>query len=96
MEKETTYAIEIEVRDEKGKILRSPDNGVKQPRMQFDLSVKDEKHLEFKMKDACRSLRAWLPEGYSINATASIHSHISNTYMVMYSYYEGVERFIKH
>lgn len=96
MEGKETYSIEVRVRDENGNILRSPDNNIKQPRLQFEFVVTDVDQLKWKMINVARVLRAWLPEGYDIDVEASVHNSISNTYMCMYSFYESENRFVKH
>lgn len=99
MEK-TTYYIDVQVRDEKGQIIKglSVDKTtiVKKPSIQFQLSVVREEQLEAYMKQIASALRAWIPFGYEINIEAGVENTLSQTIMTMYSFYEREGKFIKH
>ena len=94
------YFIEVEVRDENGKILETKkgEHTIKETKIQFELSVKDDKQLEFKMRELTRTLKAWLPKNYNINLGASIFVNVSGDgyYMNMFSLYGSEDRFVKH
>jgi len=107
MEKEQTiYSVDIKVRDEHGKIRKCLTRGIPEPRIQFEMVfAKDEAYskgiegaIEVRMKNIAYAMRSWIPEGYSIDLSASIYMNVSGDgyYMTMYSYYEGEDRFVKH
>ena len=99
MNKET-YHIEVEVRDENGKVIKglSADKSTTNPKpsIQFELTIVREQQLEANMRQIASTLRAWLPAGYKINIEARVENSISQTFMTMYSFYEGENRFVKH
>lgn len=99
MSKET-YHIEVQVRDENGKVIKglSVDNSTTNPKpsIQFELTIVREQQLEANMRQIASTLRAWLPSGYEINIDASVENSISGTFMTMFSFYEGEDRFVKH
>jgi hypothetical protein len=94
------YHIDVQVRDENGKILKglSVDKSTINPKpsIQFELEVYRVQQLEANIKQIASTLRTWLPTGYEINIEASVLNIISGTYMTMYSFYEGEDRFVKH
>lgn len=94
----TNYHIEIQVRDENGKILKSKSKGLPEPRLQCEVTAKDDSQLEHMMKRMATVMRAWIPTGYSINMEASVYMNVSGDgyYMSMFSFYEGENRFVKH
>jgi len=99
MNKET-YHINVEVRDENGKIIKglSVDKSTinPKPNIQFELTVVREQQIEAHIKQIASTLRAWIPSGYEINIDASVENKISQTFTTMYSFYEGENRFVKH
>jgi hypothetical protein len=94
------YHIEVEVRDENGRVIKGLSVNKTtinpKPSIQFELVVVGEIQLESKMQQIASTLRAWLPEGYSINLDARVENRLSQTFMTMYSYYEREGRFVKH
>ncbi len=102
MSKET-YHIRIEVQDSKGKFLKDK-NGIKRTDISAELSFdKNGQYLEG-IKGALKShmiqmgktVMTWIPEGSIVSVEASVKNNISDTYMVMYSYYANEDRFINH
>lgn len=98
--KRETYHIQVDVRDESGKVIKglSADKTTTNPKpsIQFELTVVREEQLEANMKQIASTLRAWIPSGCKIKIEASVKNEISQTLMTMYSFYEGEGRFVKH
>ena len=97
MSKES-YSITVEVRDENGKIINSKVgiHIIKETDIKFDFIVANERELEQRMRGISRTLKAWLPNNYQINISASVFNSISSTYMNMFSFYANENRFVKH
>jgi hypothetical protein len=93
MNKSEQYRINVEVRDINGKIIQDFE-GNNRPSFSFDLTT-DPIHMESHLTQLTITLKAYMPDR-KINISASVLNTISNTYMVMYSYYGSENRFIKH
>lgn len=87
------YTIRIEVRDENGKLILD-DNGNKQISIQHEVEMLTE-NMEFNLRYLSKTLKAWMPNRQII-LEALVHNKISGTYMVMFSFYVGENRFVKH
>jgi len=94
MEKDTTYLISVAIRDENGKVVEDK-KGIKTTGMNFEITVFNDKQLEFQMKTLHRQFRAFLPN-HKINIEAGLLNKISRTVMCMASFYGSEERFVKH
>lgn len=92
MEKET-YSIKVDVRDENGKAILD-NKGDKQLDIRFELAFTRDK-AEWNLRHLAKRLKAWMPNN-EINISASVHNHISGTYMNMFSLYVGEDRFVEH
>ena len=102
MDKET-YNIAIEVQDSNGKSFKDK-KGDKRTRINSELSFDTKGEYLEGIKGALKShmiqigktIMAWVPEGSIVTIEASVKNNISDTYMVMHSYYANEERFINH
>lgn len=88
------YNINVEIRDKNHKMFQYPTGGGVGD-LKFLWEVRDEKHLEHLMQDMHKKLSIIMPEN-KINIEALVFNSISDTYMVMYSYYGSEQRFVKH
>ena len=101
MEKTERYYITVDIRDKDGKLIMHPTSEKYYPLargLRFDLVVDHEKRyeqLEMKMRDFHKELQAFLPTT-QIDIEASVLNTISDTYMVMASFYGSESRFVKH
>lgn len=93
--KKELYHISVEIRDDKGKQIKYPDTGYPVGDLKFLWEVRDENHLEHLMKHMYYDLKLLLPT-CKISFEASVFNSISDTYMLMYSYYGSEARFVKH
>ena len=91
--KRENYNIRIEVRDENGKLILD-ENGNKQIAISYDVDMLTD-NMEFNLRHLANTLKTWMPNR-QINIEASVFNTISRTYMTMYSFYEGEDRFVKH
>ena len=91
--KRENYNIRIEVRDENGKLILD-ENGNKQIAISYDVDMLTD-NMEFNLRHLANTLKTWMPNR-QINIEASVFNTISRTYMTLYSFYEGEDRFVKH
>lgn len=98
-----TYHISIDVQDANGKYYKDKD-GNKRTEIKAELSFDKDANYSHGIKGALKShmtqmgktMMAWVPEGSIVSVEASVPNSISNTYMVMHSYYANEDRFVNH
>lgn len=87
------YHITVEVRDENHKLIKD-DKGSVITGIKFELEVKDDAQLEYRIKDIGNDLKALMPNR-NIDIDASVYNSISSTYMSMYGFYVNENRYVK-
>lgn len=87
----------IDLRDKNGKLYRDT-NGiiVTGNDLNFERNVKKEKAIQDICADTAFIYEAIAKEGTDITIEVSHLNEISQTYMVLYSYYHTERKFVKH
>ena len=88
-----TYSITVEVKDSNGNVFIN-EKGNKVHDFQFELSFSKDNAERF-IRDLANRLKVFMPTN-QIDISARWFSNISETYMLMYSFYGDEDRFIKH
>lgn len=88
---------EIDIRDKDGN-LYVDSNGVKVVRndFAFERNVRNENTIKEICEDFALMIEAIAKEGTDITIEVSDFNSISDTWMVLYSYYHTEKRFVKH
>jgi hypothetical protein len=87
------YKVSIEVRDSNGKMILN-ELGNKVDNISYDVEMLTS-NMESNLTRLAKNLKAFMPDR-KINIEVYVHNKISGTYMNMFSYYVGENKFVKH
>jgi len=93
----TTYHYNIELRDKDGKFyLDSKGNKLTLNTFRFVDHTNNENLIELICRDTFDNYKAICKEGTDINIEIRVFNKISNSFMLLYSFYGAENKFIKH
>lgn len=93
MNKNDTYLITVEVKDSNGNVFKDKE-GNKVHDISFELSFSKD-NAERILTDLANKMKLFMPTN-QIEISARWFSDMSETYMLMYSFYGNENRFVKH
>lgn len=93
----TTYNYNVELRDKDGKLyIGSKGNKLTSNTFRFTDNTDNENLIELICRDTFDNYKAICKEGTNINIDVMVFNTISNTFMLLYSFYGAENKFIKH